>query len=431
VVTTTANTFDGTCDAADCSLRDAVAAANALTLVNGLPNQITVPAGTYTLSVGTSVPVTQPLIINGAGAALTTIDISGSTVPAPGGVLDAQSSLVLNGLSVTGSGTPATDVLASCVGHDQKAVSLLNGAASGLAAVAAACDTTVVSSTIVGPTTAIDPYALSVSNSTVPFASTTIQPARVTLVASIVTGPSTSDGSTSNATVSIQPRTELANVQVAITASRLVGVGLQLGGLQPGAVTTNVLSTSFGMSGPGGPVSVVVGEGTTARVVNSTVYGGGAAGALRADGALTLESATLTTNGPTLLRGANGTISARRSILSATSGSACSAPITSLGRNLIVGSSCGADATDTVVANEAALGLGTIDLWSNPTPSLHRLPAAGSPAIDAIPTGPVNDPDCPTDASGGRSIDARGVVRPQGTGCDIGALEVVPAAAPA
>ena len=29
------------------SLRDAVAASNALATVNGLPNQVTVPAGTY------------------------------------------------------------------------------------------------------------------------------------------------------------------------------------------------------------------------------------------------------------------------------------------------------------------------------------------------------------------------------------------------
>jgi hypothetical protein len=277
----------------------------------------------------------------------------------------------------------------------------------------------------------IDPYAVAISNSTVPFGAATIDPVRFTLISSTVTGPSATDGSTQNALLSIQAPVGLLNVPVNVVTSRIVGLGLELGGVAPGAITTTTLSTSFGMSGPDGPVSITVGAGSSAKLINSTVYGGGAGGALKADGTLTAESATITTNGQAIVKGATGTVNLRRSIVSATSGATCSAPVTSLGRNLFVGASCGTPtATDLTVANEAALGLGVVDVWGNPTPSLHRLPSAGSPALDAIPPGIATDLDCPTDASGGRSIDARGIRRPQGTGCDIGALELEVVAPP-
>ena len=431
VVNTTANTFDGTCDATDCSLRDAIAASNVLPTVGGQPNQITVPAGAYTLGVATSIEILKPVIVNGAGAALTTIDVTSSTIASPGGIFDAKVALVLNGLAVTSTNTPASDVLASCTGHDPRAVTLLNVAATGLAGTVAECDTTLVNSVVTGPSAVIDPFAVTISNSTVPFGTVTIDPVRFTLVNSTVTGPSATNGSTQNALLSIQPPGGQINIPVNITTSRIVGLGLQLGGVAPGSITANTLSTSFGMSGPGGPVSITVGAGSSAKLVNSTVYGGGAGGALKADGTLTAESATITTNGQAIVKGATGTVNVRRSIVSATSGATCSAPVTSLGRNLFVGASCGTPtATDLTVANEAALGLGVVDVWGNPTPSLHRLPSAGSPALDAIPPGIATDLDCPTDASGGRSIDARGIRRPQGTGCDIGALELEVVAPP-
>lgn len=62
-VTKTADTSDGACDA-DCSLREAIAAANAN---GGGSDTITVPAGTYTLSAGQLPRVTTRIIINGAG----------------------------------------------------------------------------------------------------------------------------------------------------------------------------------------------------------------------------------------------------------------------------------------------------------------------------------------------------------------------------
>ena len=78
VVTKTADTNDGACDA-DCSLREAVVAANG----NPGPDAITLPAGNYTLAIpGDSedaaatgdLDVTDDFMLEGAGAATTTID---------------------------------------------------------------------------------------------------------------------------------------------------------------------------------------------------------------------------------------------------------------------------------------------------------------------------------------------------------------------
>src|SRR6476646_5626626 len=81
-VTKTADTNDGACNA-DCSLREAIIAANATA---GL-DVITVPAGTYTLTrsgvdnnaANGDLDVTDPLTINGAGQGSTIIQAGSSS----------------------------------------------------------------------------------------------------------------------------------------------------------------------------------------------------------------------------------------------------------------------------------------------------------------------------------------------------------------
>src|SRR5689334_1036279 len=77
-VTKTADTNDGICDS-DCSLREAISAANA----NGGPDVITLPAGTYTLTIAGAnedanatgdLDITDGVTLNGAGAGTTIID---------------------------------------------------------------------------------------------------------------------------------------------------------------------------------------------------------------------------------------------------------------------------------------------------------------------------------------------------------------------
>lgn len=91
-------------------------------------------------------------------------------------------------------------------------------------------------------------------------------------------------------------------------------------------------------------------------------------------------------------------------------------PIVSDGGNFVADSSCGSgSATDLVNAGDPGLG----PLEDNGGPTFTRLPLPGSPVRDRIP---LSDPAC-------AGVDQRGVARPQGLGCDIGAVEaeVLPA----
>ena len=81
---------------------------------------------------------------------------------------------------------------------------------------------------------------------------------------------------------------------------------------------------------------------------------------------------------------------------------------TSLGYNLADDASCGFFATGDLVVADAMLG----PLQDNGGPTETHALLAGSPAIDA------GSPGCPPPAT-----DQRGVLRPQGAGCDIGAFE--------
>jgi hypothetical protein len=82
------------------------------------------------------------------------------------------------------------------------------------------------------------------------------------------------------------------------------------------------------------------------------------------------------------------------------------------GYNFSDGNSCGfTGGTDHENAGDPQLGA----LADNGGPTQTRLPATDSPLLDAIPV---------ADCHAGIGFDQRGVDRPQGSGCDIGAVEV-------
>jgi CSLREA domain-containing protein len=174
-----------------------------------------------------------------------------------------------------------------------------------------------------------------------------------------------------------------------------------------------------GISGASDPTTLTnstVSDNTAGGGSDATGYGHG--GGIALFGAATLiysdvvdntaASSTLGSGG-----GVWGALTSRGSMLAdntATSGSNCSATATSLGHNLETGTSCGFAAAGDLLAE---VMLGPLQNNGGLTPTRALL---GGPAIDGGET------------SGCPATDQRGVVRPQGSACDIGAYEFAPPA---
>jgi hypothetical protein len=172
-------------------------------------------------------------------------------------------------------------------------------------------------------------------------------------------------------------------------------------------------------------------NGGSVTVTNSTVSGNtteanGAGGGILANGDVTLVYATVAGNnapvGANVEGNGNGTLASFGSVvaLPGSGGLNCAdlAGTTSNGFNFSDDSSCGFTNTaqgDRQNAGDPGLGA----LATNGGPTQTRLPQSGSPLIDAIPTA-----SCQADGASAITTDQRGVTRPQGPGCDIGAVEV-------
>lgn len=157
----------------------------------------------------------------------------------------------------------------------------------------------------------------------------------------------------------------------------------------------------------------------TLTVINSTITGNNAhqmgGGLMNAGGTTTLLNSTFAGNSSynqsdsrTIRNFGAGTVTVRNSIFIASSGN-CSGTISG-SNNLANDSSCGAGFTNT-----ASILLGTLGNYGGSTQTFPLL--AGSAAIDA-----GDDAVCAAAPVSGK--DQRGVTRPQGAHCDIGAYEV-------
>jgi ribosome biogenesis protein Tsr3 len=174
-------------------------------------------------------------------------------------------------------------------------------------------------------------------------------------------------------------------------------------------------------TGPGGGA---LDNDATLNVTDSTftnnTAGTNGGGAVVNFGTTTLKQSTFSGNtspfGANIYNFTGFTLSMSMDIVAdGLSGSNCGgqAPITDLGYNIDTGSSCGFSATNNSLPNTDP----ELDaLASNGGPTQTMALPAGSPAVDAIPPA---TPGCTG------STDQRGVARPQGTGCDIGAYELV------
>jgi hypothetical protein len=213
--------------------------------------------------------------------------------------------------------------------------------------------------------------------------------------------------------------------------------GLSVGSVHihagPTVITNTTVSGNSSMlndqARSGGGVLLAV---TSARIVNTSIvnnsahvypdedHGGccGSAGFVGDGGPFTLLYDTITGNVgwagvyQVLPGGGTGPFSIGASIVSGAF-PVCNGAFLSLGWNITTDTSCVFQAATDRQSTDPLLGL----LANNGGATLTELPAVGSPAVDAIPIGATGLCD------GSIATDQRGSVRPNGTGCDIGAVE--------
>jgi uncharacterized repeat protein (TIGR01451 family) len=185
-------------------------------------------------------------------------------------------------------------------------------------------------------------------------------------------------------------------------------------------------STISGNSGDvGGGIATPAGtiENSTISGNSAIEYGGGIYKGFT--GSLSIESSTISGNSAGLdgggIWGAYITTFSNTIVADQTAGGNCTVFATDGGYNLDDGTSCGFSSANNSLSNTAPL-LDPAGLQDNGGPTQTIALLLGSPAIDAIPSG-VNG--CGTTIA----TDQRGVGRPQGPGCDIGAFEAVPSEA--
>lgn len=206
------------------------------------------------------------------------------------------------------------------------------------------------------------------------------------------------------------------------------GGGIHGGGVL--AVTDSTLDGNDALYDGGGIYS----SGGTATVAGSTIshnfarYGGG--GIHSESGTLTMSNSTI--GGNSALRSgagvlSNGTIELSHVTLSGNTSNVSGGGIDGGGHgtidhSIIAGNSqtSGSDIHlgGTWTGSDNLTSTTNLDLGplqDNGGPTRTMLPGAGSTAIDAIPLQACSE-----------SVDQRGIARPQGAGCDIGAVEVMP-----
>jgi CSLREA domain-containing protein len=366
-VTTTADTAGTTC-ANPCSLRQAIGAAN---LGSG-GDVIHVGAGTYQL--GSALDVTKTMAIAGAGARVTVI----RAFPGTSAVGDGSRVFYVSGAPVhtlTASGIRVTG--GDSAGQTGGGIAVVSG------------------------------NALALTDSTVDHNQVTSS------------GSSPQGGGIYGyqATISLTRATVAANVAGPRPLANSFGGGIATEGgvltVVNSTITGNIASATGGDKGFGGGIDVGSPNGSVASIRNSTISGNTAMTGIAAN--------DYTGAGGNLLAGSNRAIDLTGTIVSggtAVEGANCfkSSPgslITSGGHNFEDLSTCGLAGTgDLEGAGNPLLGT----LGANGGPTDTRALSPFSPALNR--GGAI----CP-------STDQRGVRRPQGPACDIGAFELVPAAA--
>jgi CSLREA domain-containing protein len=355
-VTKTADTADGTCDA-DCSLREAIIAANAA----AGDDTITVPAGTYTLTIAGigedaaatgDLDLTSNITINGAGADSTIIQAGTLGVGGPPNGIDRVFHVTVystvNIYSVTVRNGNTVGFGGGGIYQNNGILTITNSAFSG-------------NSAWVGGGIYNNIGTLTVTNST-------------------VSGNNSANGAGgiyNNGTLDITNSTFSGNSATGGSAGG--GIAIVSGTL---TITNSTFSGNSADSGGG-----IYTNGGITTITNSTVSGNSAA-----------------TGGGGIYQSL-GTVTLRNTIVAnSTAGGDCSGTVTDGGNNIVEDNTCG-------FTGGADPNLGAL----TGSPAYFPL-LSGSPAID---TG--DDAVCA--AAPVSNTSQNGIPRPQGAHCDIGSYE--------
>jgi uncharacterized repeat protein (TIGR01451 family) len=372
-------THVGGCTAApdDCSIRDAVTAANASADAS---NTINVPAGTYPIAAGqlAVLPTTaDATIIAGAGARDTILDAGGASRV----FAVEDGATTISGMTITGGSS--TDLLAGPGPQPGDGGGIVVSAST--AAATGTPSLTLVDSTVTGNTAAVQGAGVAAPS----FHSSPADDFPVTVEGSTISANHLTGGTPPVAAFGAGINTfgDLTVTNSTITGNTvdspaLVNMG---GGVGASLDPTN--------AGP-----------TTVSITNTTISGNTVTGDPTSAGGGLLIGSTSPTVGlsvtNTIIQGntVNGAEGDCSGVVAPTSAA-----------NLTGDTSCMFMDAASVQGNPQLAALG-----NNGGPTDTMLPAEGSPAIDAgTGTG------CP-------ATDQRGVTRPQRTACDIGAVEVEP-----
>ena len=158
----------------------------------------------------------------------------------------------------------------------------------------------------------------------------------------------------------------------------------------------------------------VFSEGNTVAALNTTIVGNSGNGLTEDGNTGSLENVTIAGNTGFGIAGASGVTLVNTISASNTAGD-CDGPVISNGHNLDKDGSCLLNGGNQNPSDfpEVDPQLGPLQDNGGPTPTMALTPGNGNEAIDH-----GNDSNCP-------ATDQRGITRPQGPQCDIGAYELV------
>lgn len=384
-VTKVADTNDGTCDA-DCSLREAIAAATAaagddIIAFSALFNSPqTIVLGGSELVLGANGSTT----INGPGANLLTI--SGNNASR---ILSTGANVValIDGIRFTG-GT---------------GVGALNTGRGG--AIYNVGGTLTISNSVITGNTAANGGGMNNAASTGPAVNGNLTIVNCTFSSNTSSSSGAALQNFSTSTVSIRNSTLSGNTSN--------GTGIA-GALQANGTVTITNSTISGNSAPAGTGGGLYYNGTNLIVTNSTIVNNSS---LNGGGGFHRTGTTLTAN-------------IRNTIIAGNSGAATSpdafGDATSQGNN-IIGNVLGS--TGWVMSDQQGVNPMLGALANNGGPTQTHLPMAGSPAINMGNNCVLTSTCTAANPPANVTTDQRGTARPQGATVDIGSVEVV--AAPA